>query len=333
MVHKSVLTNGIRVVSERIPSRTVSVGFWIDAGSRDETPAESGCAHFVEHMLFKGTASRSNEDIARQLDRLGGMSNAFTTRENTCLYATVLDDQLGELLSLFAEMLTHSRFAAAEVERERQVILQEIGMVEDSPEDLSHDLFLANLWGDHPLGRTILGQREAVASMTARRLKGFCRRMHVPANLLVAAAGQVDHAALVRLVETALAVSLPEPPAKAGGVPRIAPRARSGVALHPRRFEQTHVILGVEGLPVRSPDRYALNLLNILLGGNMSSRLFQEVREKRGLAYNIYSFVESEGDSGLVGLYTAVAPAALGQALEVIREVVGRMCEREVPGQ
>lgn len=315
MYQKTVLHNGICLITERSLSRTVSFGLWINVGSRDEEQDCSGCAHFVEHMLFKGTDRRDAGAIARELDRLGGQANAFTTKEQTCLYGTVLDAQLPQLVALLSDLFLHSLYPDHEIERERLVILQEIGQAQDTPEDLIHDLFAGVLWQGHPLAQPVLGQPEAIATMTRPRLQKFTQRGYTPERLLIAAAGNVDHQALVDLLgEMGLFTSLAQ--SSASAVRRQPPPPLpANILVQPKRLEQAHVLLGTYGLPANSESRYALALLNTILGGNMSSRLFQEVREKRGLAYSIYSFADGASDSGSVGIY-----AGIGQ--ETVREVI-----------
>lgn len=326
MYQKTVLHNGISLITERSQSRTVSFGIWIDVGSRDEDQGSSGCAHFVEHMLFKGTASRDASSIARELDRLGGQANAFTSKEYTCLYGTVLDKQLPLLVALLSDLFLYSLYPEHEVERERLVILQEIGMVQDTPEDLIHDLFAGVLWAGHPLGRPVLGEPESIAAMTRARLQKFIRRGYVPGRVLISAAGNVEHEVLVAMLTAMSAfdsVSIPEDVVLARRTPTPLP---AKILVQPKRLEQAHVLLGAYGLPANSEARYALALLSTILGGNMSSRLFQEVREKRGLAYSIYSFVDAASDSGAVGIYAGIGHEAVNEVMELISMVIGDIC-------
>lgn len=321
MYRKTTLDNGVRILTDETAARTVATGIWITAGARDETASESGCAHFCEHMLFKGTSRRSAGDIARALDRFGGGANAFTSRETTCLHGTVLDEHLPAFWELLAELLLDSSFPEGEIRREAGVILQEIGMVEESPEELIHDLFAAVAWPGHPLAHAVLGRPESVAAMSRTRLTGFAQAHYRPENIIVAAAGHVRHDDFVRLVSRRLAtVPAVERPA---GRPQGPPAFRHGtVRLQPRETEQAHVVLGTAGPAADSEERYAAILLNIILGGNMSSRLFQEVREKRGLAYAIYSFTDFYHDTGCVGLYAAVAPERINELLATVHEVL-----------
>ena len=264
MYNKSVLNNGISVVTEEILSRTVSTGIWLDVGSRDESVAESGCAHFCEHMMFKGTPSRNACDIARELDRLGGMANAFTSKEVTCLHGNVLDEHLPDFLDILSDLFLHSSYDSIEIERESQVILQEIGMVEDTPEELIHDLFAKEIWGDNSLGNAVLGDPEQIAAMNQLRLLNFTKAHYRPENVLIAAAGSVEHDKFVQSLETCFAgnsLSL-----DSAARHNFEPAYQGGrVVLCQKELEQAHVVLGSQGLAANSADRYALILFNIIL--------------------------------------------------------------------
>ena len=321
--HKTVFDNGLTLVSERFPSRVASLGLWINAGSRDDEVL--GSAHFVEHLLFKGTASRDARRIARDLDRLGGQSNAFTTKEQTCLYGTVRDLELPRLIELLVDLLLNSQFPEEEAERERQVVLQEIGMALDTPEDRIQDLFAEMLWAGHPLAWPVLGESSTVAGMTAAQLHGFRAGNYLPSRLVVSAAGNVEHRALVAML-AGLAAWVP-----AAAAPPVRPRATPSpqparIKVHPKRLEQTHLLLGVPGPPAHTERRYVLALLNTVLGGNMSSRLFQEVREKRGLAYSIYSFADGLSDAGMLGIYAGVGHESVPRMRGLIEEVISGIC-------
>ena len=327
---KTVLDNGIRIITEKIPSRTVSAGIWVDVGARDEQLHNNGSAHFVEHMLFKGTPSRTAQEIAQELDTLGGMSNAFTSGETTSYYATFLDDQVERAVGLMGDIFLNSLFAEEEVVREREVVLQEISMVEDTPDDRIHELFTGSLWGEHPLGYAVLGRREVVAAMDSASLREYMRREYTPERIVIAASGNVDHKQFRGLWEKqmgALARS------KAGNR-RQPPTALAPVRkLHKKNLEQAHLVLGTYGLPLVAPERYALYLLHVLLGGNMSSRLFQEVREKEGLAYSIYSYLSSFTDSGYLGVYLGVDPAVVNRALAVVAREIKALRQSSVSGE
>ncbi|MDH5298862.1 MAG: insulinase family protein [Desulfobulbaceae bacterium] len=326
MYQKTVLDNGVRIVTEQVPHcRTAAVGIWVDVGSRDEHDLNNGCAHFVEHMFFKGTARRSARQIAKELDGLGGTANAYTTRESTCFYATVLDSQLPRLVELFSDLFLHSVFAEEEVERERQVILQEFSMVEDTPDEQIHDLFIGSLWGDHPLGYPVLGSKAVVAAMDSAKLRQHVRHCYTPERILIAAAGNVHHQSFVDLWQESFAGAEPLAPGLAVRQPPVEqPPAR---LVHSKPLEQLHLSLGTYGLSVASPDRYALYLLNVLLGGNMSSRLFQEIRENRGLAYSIASDVSAYADSGYLAISMGVEPKTANQVLGLVGREIRRLTE------
>jgi predicted Zn-dependent peptidase len=324
MFNKTILPNGIRIITEALPhSKVVAVGVWIDVGSRDEHDLNSGSAHFVEHMLFKGTGKRSAREIARELDVLGGSANAFTSRENTCLHATVMVSKLPILVELFTDLLADSLFAEEEIERERQVILQEINMVEDMPDDHIHDLFAALLWGQHPLGKTILGSQEIVAAMDSRKLREYVQKYYTTDKIVVAAAGNVEHAAFVTLWQKAFdKFGQTADPGLARIEPRPLPASRK---LYAKPLEQVHIVLGAYGLSIIDADRFGYLLLNVLLGGNMSSRLFQEIREKRGLAYSIYSYIASYSDSGYLAIYLGVDKESVNESLALIAKEISML--------
>ena len=321
MYNKTVLANGIRIITEDFPhSQVVSVGVWLDVGSRDEHDLNNGSAHFVEHMLFKGTESSSAEDIAREFDVLGGSANAFTTRENTCLHATVLGSNLPKLVELFTDLLDNSLFADTEIERERQVILQEINMVEDMPDDHVHDLFAEQLWGIHPLGKTILGSPEIVSAMDSQKLREYVQKYYTTDRIIIAAAGSVDHDAFVSLWQGAFEhYSRKSSPVLGRREPSLLAPTRK---IYSKPLEQAHILMGTYGLSAVDPDRFGSHLLNVLLGGNMSSRLFQEIREKRGLAYSVYSYISAYSDCGYLAVYLGVDPESVSQSLSlVVREI------------
>ena len=324
---KTVLPNGVRLVSQHMPhTRSVSMGVWVNVGARDEADPENGLSHFIEHMIFKGTARRSAFQIAKEFDAIGGHTNAFTTMEHTCYHAKVLDTQIETMVDLLSDIFLNSVFDPREVERERPVILQEIGMVEDSPDEHIHYLSGSNFWGDNPLGRSILGTRENITRFSAEAIRGFFHRLYQPERIVVAAAGHLEHHRLVDLIGPAFASVR----RGSGFPPRITPSNRSQVHIHQRELEQVHICLGTAGLSMVDPRRYALSLLNTILGGNMSSRLFQEVREKRGLAYAVYSFIAAHADTGMFGVYLAVSPEQVKPAVEVVAAELARMAREPV---
>jgi len=317
----------MRVVTERIPHlHSVSMGIWLNVGSRDETENESGLTHFIEHMLFKGTEKRSAQEIAKQLDAVGGMSNAFTSKENTCFHAKVIDTHLPLVVDILSDIFLHSVFDRAEVEREREVILQEIHMVEDTPDEYVHILFNRNFWDGNPMARPIFGSIQTVQSFTQEMILGYLNRGYHPDRIVVSAAGNVKHEEFLKLVEPAFSNIQRHSHALSRTVPRI----NSRVNLYPRDLEQIHLCLGTRGTSLVEKERYSCSILNVILGGSMSSRLFQEVRERRGLAYSIYSFLSSHTDAGMLGIYGAVRPQNFMETLEVIRGEVRRFKEEPI---
>ena len=330
MFNKTELPNGIRIITESLPhSKVVSVGVWIDAGSRDEHDLNSGSAHFVEHMLFKGTGKRSAQEIAREFDVLGGSANAFTTRENICLHATVMDSNLPILVEMFTDLLTNSLFADDEIARERQVILQEIHMVEDMPDDHIHDLFAALLWGTHPLGKTILGSHEIVAAINSGKLQEYVQKYFTTDKIVIAAAGNVAHDNFVSLWQNTFdGFKRNSDPSLIRNPPALLPSCQK---IYSKSLEQMHILLGTYGLSITDENRFAYLLLNVLLGGNMSSHLFQEIREKRGLAYSIYSYIAPYSDSGYIAIYLGVDRTSVNESLALISQEISLIQNTPVP--
>lgn len=313
MVAKTVLSNGIRVITETLPAaHSVTVGIWVTAGSRFEEPGEEGIAHFVEHMLFKGTSRRSARAIAAEIDSVGGVLNAFTSREYSCYYAKVMAEKLPLAIDLLANLFLDSIFDLDELEKERRVILQEISMQEDVPEDLVHDIFNRHFWDSSSLAHPILGYRDSVSGLSREQLLAFVRRNYGGGRILICAAGRVEHQDLVaRISATFSAVGPGTAP-----LPAAVPVGKRQLNVLPRELEQVHLCLGLQAFSHRHPDRYAAVLLNTILGGSMSSRLFQSVREERGLAYSIYSYLEAHSDCGALVLYAGVAAE---DAVEVVQ--------------
>jgi predicted Zn-dependent peptidase len=304
-VAKTTLKNGIRIVTKTMPhASSVSMGVWVNVGARDESAPESGLSHFIEHMIFKGTQKRSAFQIAKEFDAIGGQTNAFTTMENTCYYARVIDSQMETMVDILSDIFVNSVFDPGEIDKERPVILQEIGMVEDSPDEYIHMLSGHNFWGENPLGRSILGTPENIARFDALTIKNFFQRLYQPDRIVISAAGNLDHNHLVALIEPVFETIAP----RDGFPQRITPLGCSVVDLNHRNLEQMHICLSARGLSVTDPRRYACSLLNTIMGGNMSSRLFQEIRERRGLAYSVYSFISSHVDTGMFGFYMGVDP-------------------------
>jgi len=329
MYKKTVLDNSIRIVTEKMPSRLVSIGIWVEVGSRDEGDLTNGIAHFAEHMFFKGTRSRGAYQIAKELDMLGGMSNAFTSTEHTCFYITVLDSQLPKAVDLLADIFLESVFSQDEIDRERQVILQEIAMVEDTPDDRIHELFTSLYWKGNSLANTVLGRREIVEELDSKRLREYVRDNYCAERIVVAAAGNVDHHLFADLWSDRLAkVPHLDPTLTKRQAPPAGMVTTNEIVNRP--LEQVHMVTGSRGLAVNSADRYKLLLLNVLLGGNMSSRLFQEIREKRGLAYSIYSYLSSTSDCGYLAVYLGVAPRSLPEAISLIDNEFARLKDGEI---
>ena len=295
--------------------RSVSVGLWFDVGARDEPDRLAGTSHFLEHLLFKGTPTRSAKDIADAFDAVGGDVNAFTGKEYTCYYARVLHDDLGLALEVLSDMITSSTIEEKELESERRVILEEIAMHEDAPDELVHDLFYRSMWDGHPLGRPVLGFNETVSEVTRAEIASYWQERYSPPNLVVAAAGAVAHDELSeRIAELFAPSSAGRRTLRAGATPN----ATSGVDVHRRPTEQAHIIMGTEALHRNHPDRHALTVLDTVLGGGMSSRLFQEIREKRGLAYAVYSYRALFADAGTFAVYAGTTPQNAQTVMDLI---------------
>jgi predicted Zn-dependent peptidase len=321
-VSKTVLPNGIKILTKRMPHvHSISMGVWVNVGARDEGLRENGLSHLIEHMIFKGTSKRSAYQIAKEFDAIGGQTNAFTAMENTCYHARVLETHLDTMVDILTDIFLNSVFDAREVERERPVILQEIGMVEDSPEEYIHILSGRNFWGDNALGRSILGSPENIVRFDAEAVRGFFQRCYQPERIVVAAAGSIDHQALVDLISPAFECIKP-----GNGFPkRITPTPQPLVDVCHRQLEQAHICLSAPGIATTDPRRYAFSLMNTIFGGNMSSRLFQEIREKRGLAYSVYSYISSFEDTGMFGAYAGVEPAKAQEVTALIMADLRRL--------
>ena len=328
-VRRTVLPGGLRVVTENVPGvRSAAFGIWVGVGSRDETPAQAGAAHYLEHLLFKGTPTRSALDISASIDAVGGEMNAFTSKEYTCFYARVLDADLPLAVDVIGDLVTSAMLRAADVESERDVILEEIAMRDDDPGDLVHEEFADAMFGPTPLGRPILGTVETIGAITPRAIKSFYTRRYRPENMVIAAAGNVDHAAVVRLVRRTFGAAgfldgdaLPAAPR--GGSFRT--RGAGHVRVLTKTTEQANVVLGVPAFARDDSRRFALGVLNAALGGGMSSRLFQEIREKRGLAYSVFSFASHYADTGMFGVYAGCMPKKVDDVLEITRDELAKV--------
>ena len=325
---RDVLPNGLRLVTERMPHvRSVSIGVWLARGSRHEPAAQSGIAHFVEHMLFKGTATRSAEDIAQTIDSIGGQMDAFTAKEYASYYIKVLDEHLPLAMDVLSDIVMRPALSPDDLEREKKVVLEEIKMVEDTPDDLVHELFAERFWRDHPLGRPILGTKETVEALTVDGLRRYFGSVYTSPNLIVVAVGNVEHAQVRDLVWRFFEGL----PASSEPVRDDPPRVVPDVLIRNKELEQSHVCLGTSGYRQDHADRYASYVLNTVLGGSMSSRLFQNVREKRGLAYAVFSGLSAYRDAGSVTIYAGCANEAVGELVDVVIGELRRMKEEALP--
>jgi predicted Zn-dependent peptidase len=331
-VRRTVLPGGLRVITESLPAvRSAAVGIWAGVGSRDEDPEHAGATHYLEHLLFKGTARRSALDISAAMDAVGGELNAFTAREYTCYYARVLDADLPLAVDVLSDMVTGSLIEPKDVDAERGVILEEIAMNDDDPSDLVHEAFAAQLFGDTPLGRPILGTADSINAISRDRIFEHYRARYTPDALVVAAAGNLSHDAVVALVGDAFGPVLGSDDVTPA-LPRLTgPEADgphgTGVRLVSRPIEQANLVLGCAGVSRTDPRRFAVGVLNAALGGGMSSRLFQEVREKRGLAYSVYSFSSQHAECGQWGVYAGCLPAKADEVLAICRDEIARVID------
>jgi len=327
MYHKTILDNGVRIISEQLDHlRSVSLGIWVDAGSRDEEESENGISHFIEHMVFKGTRNRTSLQIAKELDAVGGLSNAFTGKENTCFHARVLGKHFTLVGDIFSDIFLNSTFDPVDMDRERLVILQEISMVEDTPDDNIHVLFNRFFWMNHPVGMSILGSGETVSTFNRETILKYIKLFYVPEKIIVAAAGNVDHQTVVSYFKPVLE-SLTK---GSSNLKRTIPSPHPGVSVHCKDLEQVHICLGGEAPSLTSEKRFASAILNTILGGNMSSRLFQEIRENRGLAYSVYSFLSAYMDTGLLGVYVATDIQNVNPVLETIQREIKKIGKGEL---
>jgi predicted Zn-dependent peptidase len=325
---RDVLPNGIRLLTERMPHvRSVSIGVWLARGSRHEPQEQSGIAHFVEHMLFKGTSTRTAEDIAQAIDSIGGQMDAFTAKEYASYYIKVLDEHLPLAVEVLADIVMRPAFSPDDIQREKKVVLEEIKMVEDTPDDLVHELFTENFWANHPLGRPILGTKETVESLTADGLRRYFTDAYSTPNLIISATGNIEHEKVRDLVGRAFdGVPLKGEPLD-DAPPRVIPK----IIVRNKELEQSHVCLGTPGYQQDHEDRYSSYVLNTILGGSMSSRLFQNVREKRGLAYAVFSGLSAYRDAGSMTIYAGCANHAVGELIDVVIAELRRMKDEPLP--
>jgi len=321
---KSTLSNGVRVITEAMPHvRSASLGIWADVGSAAERREQRGISHLVEHMLFKGTERRSAREIAETMDAVGGNLNAFTDKEATCYYAKVIDHHVPLAVDVLADMFLHSTFAPAELTKEQRVVLEEIRMYDDSPDEMIHDLFTRTMWTGANLGDPTIGYAETVSALTADDLRHHLHDRYAPNTVLFAAAGNVDHEAFAALVDGAFAGFGGRSQAPVPERPELTP----SLTIKTKDTEQAYVVLGTQGLSARDERRYALSVLDTILGGGMSSRLFQEVREKRGLAYSVYSFQQGYREAGLFGVSAGTSPGSVQECVDVVVDELVRLAE------
>ena len=325
-VKRTVHASGLRIVTEEVPSvRSAAVGIWVNVGSRDEAPATAGASHFLEHLLFKGTSSRTALEISSSIESVGGEMNAFTSKEYTCFYARVIDTDLPMAIDVVSDLITSSIVTALDVDAERKVVLEEIAMRDDDPSDLVHDLFSDTYYGNTPIGRPILGTIDSIKGMSRNTVFNYYKKKYKPSDLVVAVAGNIKHKRVVAMVEEALSRDdfLNEL-----GVPNIRPNTmvkrgpQQSVGLIYRKTEQAHMLYGMAGVPRADDRRFAMGVLSAALGGGMSSRLFQEIREKRGLAYSVYAYAQQFAGTGTLSFYAGCNPTKAVEVVEIIREVL-----------
>jgi len=330
-VRRTVLPSGLRIVTEEVPSvRSAAIGIWVNVGSRDETPAVAGASHFLEHLLFKGTTRRSALEISATIEAVGGEMNAFTSKEYTCFYARVIDTDLPMAIDVVSDLITSSIVSALDVDAERKVVLEEIAMRDDDPSDLVHDLYAETYYGDTQLGRPILGTIKSIKEMTRSSVFNYYKKKYLPQDLVVAVAGNIKHKRVVAMVEEALSR---DSFLDVKGAPQIRPNTPvktkpvQSVGLLNRKTEQAHMFYGMEGVARSDERRFAMGVLASALGGGMSSRLFQEIREKRGLAYSVYAYAQQFAGSGQIGFYAGCNPTKAIEVVEIIREVLADVAE------
>ena len=330
-VKRSVHSSGLRIVTEEVPSvRSAAVGIWVNVGSRDEAPATAGASHFLEHLLFKGTTSRTALEISSSIESVGGEMNAFTSKEYTCFYARVIDTDLPMAINVVSDLITSSIVSALDVDAERKVVLEEIAMRDDDPSDLIHDFFSDTYYGNTPIGRPILGTVESIKGMSRNTVFNYYKKKYLPQDLVVAVAGNIKHKRVVAMVEEALSRDnfldiLAAPVVRPNTVVKNTKQQSVGVMY--KKSEQTHMFYGMEGVARADDRRFAMGVLSAALGGGMSSRLFQEIREKRGLAYSVYAYAQQFAGSGVLGFYAGCNPTKAVEVVEIIRSVLADVAE------
>jgi predicted Zn-dependent peptidase len=333
-IRRSEHESGLRLVTERMPwVRSATLGVWVSIGSSDESPRIAGASHFLEHVLFKGTKTRSARDIAEAFDAVGGDLNAFTGKEHTTFYARVLDRDLPMAIEYMCDMLQNSVIKAADLDAERTVILEEINMHEDAPDELVHDVFTETLWPQDPLGRPVLGTVQTISDMSREQVRRFWKNHYVPGNFIVAAAGNLEHDQVAQWVSEWMDTGPGVLPGRGAVRPgRLPPEAGAGVSIRRRPTEQAHICVGTAGLARSDPRRFAFGVVNDAIGGGMSSRLFQEIREKRGLVYSVFSYHSMFAETGMFVTYAGTTPARAGEVLDLIRKELDDVAEKGITG-
>jgi len=330
-VKRSVHSSGLRIVTEEVPSvRSAAVGIWVNVGSRDEAPATAGASHFLEHLLFKGTTTRTALEISSSIESVGGEMNAFTSKEYTCFYARVIDTDLPMAIDVVSDLITSSIVTALDVDAERKVVLEEIAMRDDDPSDLVHDLFSDTYYGDTPIGRPILGTVDSIKSMSRNTVFNYYKKKYLPQDLVVAVAGNIKHRRAVAMVEEALSRDnfldvMAAPVVRPNTV--VKNSKQQSVGLLYKKSEQAHMFYGMEGVARADDRRFAMGVLSAALGGGMSSRLFQEIREKRGLAYSVYAYAQQFAGSGVLGFYAGCNPTKAIEVVEIIQSVLSDVAD------
>ena len=330
-VRRTVLPSGLRIVTEEVSSvRSAAIGIWVNVGSRDETPATAGASHFLEHLLFKGTTRRNALEISSAIESVGGEMNAFTSKEYTCFYARVIDTDLPMAVDVVSDLITSSIITALDVDAERKVVLEEIAMRDDDPSDLVHDLYAETYYGDTSLGRPILGTIKSMNNMTRASVFNYYKKKYLPQDIVVSVAGNIKHKRVVAMVEEALSrdnfLDVQGAPVVRENTP-IKRTKQGSVGLIHRPSEQAHMFYGMEGVTRSDNRRFAMGVLSAALGGGMSSRLFQEIREKRGLAYSVYAYTQQFAGSGQIGFYAGCNPTKAIEVVEIIREVLADVAD------
>ncbi len=330
-VKRSVHSSGLRIVTEEVPSvRSAAVGIWVNVGSRDEAPATAGASHFLEHLLFKGTTSRTALEISSSIESVGGEMNAFTSKEYTCFYARVIDTDLPMAIDVVSDLITSSIVTALDVDAERKVVLEEIAMRDDDPSDLVHDLFSDTFYGDTAIGRPILGTIDSIKGMSRNTVFNYYKKKYLPQDLVVAVAGNIKHKRVVAMVEQALSrdnfLDVLAAPVIRPNIP-VKNTKQKSVGLMYKKSEQAHMFYGMEGVARADERRFAMGILSAALGGGMSSRLFQEIREKRGLAYSVYAYAQQFAGSGVLGFYAGCNPTKAIEVVEIIRSVLADVAD------